>query len=250
VLASPHDEVVLFVRRLADRGQLAGAVFEVRGLTHQLRLWRRRIRRNGWASTMSQLAALLIDRTVDRAANRTFGPRRGQVVLPDHIRAANINDLRVQSYLRSLQPSLVVVVGTNLLREPLLDGLSQSCVINLHAGRTPMYRGTHGGAWALIRGRPGDVVSTWHLLEAGIDTGMPLVYVPVAPARTLSQLARNHRSAGLLWLEEQARIGVVDCTPPTSAPKGPLLYPPGLRAWLIMRRHAAQAMTSFRPPGI
>lgn len=249
VLSSLYEEVLSFTTMLADRCQLTGAVFEIRGLRYQARIWHRRARRNGWSTTLSQAIALILDRAVYRLDAAAGGGPAGQGVPPaDCLRVSNINDTAVQEYVALRKPTLVVVVGTSILRAPLLDSLSSCLVINLHAGRTPQYRGTHGGAWAIVRGRPEDLVSTWHIVDADIDTGLPLAYVPVVPAHTLTQLARNHRSAGLGWLAQQIQWQANEIVPPATPPIGPLLFPPGVRDWITLRRRAVELITRHQSP--
>ena len=46
--------------------------------------------------------------------------------------------------------------------------------INMHAGITPLYRGVHGGYWALAREDPCNCGVSVHLVDEGIDTGSVL----------------------------------------------------------------------------
>ncbi len=87
------------------------------------------------------------------------------------VRSMNEDDTR--RLLRSLHPAITIVCGTRILDEKTLSSLNGP-VVNYHAGITPMYRGVHGGYWALAEGRPDLVGSTIHLIDAGIDTG-PIV---------------------------------------------------------------------------
>jgi methionyl-tRNA formyltransferase len=41
----------------------------------------------------------------------------------------------------------------------------------MHAGITPLYRGVHGGYWALAMGDRDHCGGTVHLVDPGIDTG-------------------------------------------------------------------------------
>ena len=54
--------------------------------------------------------------------------------------------------------------------------------INTHVGITPMYRGVHGGYWALWNGDPTNFGVTIHLVDPGVDTGQPLRQVRVRPS--------------------------------------------------------------------
>ena len=60
--------------------------------------------------------------------------------------------------------------------------------MNTHAGITPLYRGVHGGYWALVSRRPEEVGTTIHLIDQGIDTGAVLarVYFDTAPCDSIA----------------------------------------------------------------
>ncbi len=84
------------------------------------------------------------------------------------VRSLNEDEARV--LLRSRHPAITVVCGTRILGRETLRALNGP-VVNFHAGITPLYRGVHGGYWALAEGRPDLVGSTIHLVDPGIDTG-------------------------------------------------------------------------------
>lgn len=85
-----------------------------------------------------------------------------------HVQSMNDDDAR--ALLRSLHPAITVVCGTRILDRTTLAELNGP-VVNFHAGVTPLYRGVHGGYWALAEGRSDLVGSTIHLIDPGIDTG-------------------------------------------------------------------------------
>lgn len=85
-------------------------------------------------------------------------------------RVRSMNDEEARALLRELHPAITVVCGTRILSTDTLDALNGP-VVNFHAGITPLYRGVHGGYWALAEGRTNLVGSTLHLVDPGIDTG-------------------------------------------------------------------------------
>jgi phosphoribosylglycinamide formyltransferase 1 len=85
-------------------------------------------------------------------------------------RVDSMNDDATRDLLRQLRPAVTVVCGTRILDRTTLAAL-QGPVVNFHAGITPLYRGVHGGYWALVEGRPELVGSTVHRIDEGIDTG-------------------------------------------------------------------------------
>ena len=73
-------------------------------------------------------------------------------------------------FLKSAGVNTLVVYGTNLVKEPLLSQWSD-CMINLHLGLSPYYRGTATNFYPLLNEEPEYVGATIHLLDAGIDSG-------------------------------------------------------------------------------
>jgi folate-dependent phosphoribosylglycinamide formyltransferase PurN len=242
LLAADRRQSRSFAAQLpSDR--LAGAVWESPGRMATIRLWLRRVERHGVATTASRLAALALDHLVYRIRAAQRAPSGEQLMAG--MTTTSVNDPAVIEAVRNWKPTLVVVVGTTLLRPPLLAALSEAVVVNVHVGRTPAYRGTHGGAWALIEGRPTDVVTTLHLVDAGIDTGRPLAYLPVQVQSTMTGLARAQVDAGLGWLRDvivagAATVSRIEDVPPSM----PLRYPPTLRDWRGFRRTARRLTRS------
>jgi methionyl-tRNA formyltransferase len=157
-----------------------------------------------------------------------------------------VNATAVAEYVDRLAPTLCVVIGASVIRPPVLDVLLRANAVNLHAGRAPEYRGTHGGVWAILRNKPDDVVTTLHMLEAGIDTGKPLVYVPARVYSTMRAMAAEHREVALRWLAKAAVCGQFAVEPVEPAPRGELLYPPRWTDWRRFRATARVGMTTTR----
>lgn len=86
------------------------------------------------------------------------------------IPVVSVNDNSCMQILQRLDPQLVIVNGTRIIKEEILQSISAK-FINLHAGITPMYRGVHGAYWALVNNDPQNCGVTVHLVDKGIDTG-------------------------------------------------------------------------------
>lgn len=101
--------------------------------------------------------------------------------LVDALEVASVNEECVSDQLTGFAPDVVIVNGTRIIKPEIL-----SCVdapfINTHVGITPMYRGVHGGYWALWNGDPDNFGVTIHLVDPGVDTGQPLRQVRVRPS--------------------------------------------------------------------
>jgi folate-dependent phosphoribosylglycinamide formyltransferase PurN len=86
------------------------------------------------------------------------------------VRVPSVNSDAAKAALKRLRPEVVVVSGTRIITDEILQAVPAP-FINLHAGITPLYRGVHGGYWALVEGRPDLVGTTIHYVDKGIDTG-------------------------------------------------------------------------------
>ncbi len=116
---------------------------------------------------------------------------------------ASMNDDEARHLLDQLHPAITLVCGTRILDRQTLAVLGGP-VVNFHAGITPLYRGVHGGYWALVEGRPDLVGSTLHLIDPGIDTGEVVAQVTfdVTPADSYVTYPYLHVAAVLEPLEK------------------------------------------------
>lgn len=91
------------------------------------------------------------------------------------------SDLTI-SELRRLSPRVVVVNGTRIIHDRVLRSVD-AVFLNTHAGITPMYRGVHGGYWALASRDPANFGVTVHKVDKGIDTGSIIAQARIVPGR-------------------------------------------------------------------
>ena len=82
----------------------------------------------------------------------------------------DINDQSCKDFITRLQPDIIVVCGTTVLK-PGIFQLSSKGTINIHVGITPEYRSADPIFWALYNGEPDKVGVTIHFVDQGIDTG-------------------------------------------------------------------------------
>ena len=90
-------------------------------------------------------------------------PKISTLIVPD------INNSVVAETLKREKPDLVIVNGTSLVKEHVFDTVPLS--LNLHAGLSPYYRGTHCTDWALINWDPYNIGMTMHKVAKVIDGG-------------------------------------------------------------------------------
>lgn len=82
----------------------------------------------------------------------------------------NINEEGCISLLKKINPDLIIVNGTRIISKQVLNAVKVP-FLNMHAGITPLYRGVHGGYWALAEQDREHCGVTVHLIDEGIDTG-------------------------------------------------------------------------------
>lgn len=144
---------------------------------------RRSIRYDGYAATLAKFA------------RRNGSASNGHNVAPDKTLAAaatagvpvvNVDDYHSKSAmeaLRSLEPDLGIIFGTNIIKEPVFS-IPRLGSINLHQGLAPFYRGGPPVFWELFNGES-EVGLTVHYVAPKVDTGdiisqktRPLAYDP------------------------------------------------------------------------
>jgi methionyl-tRNA formyltransferase len=86
------------------------------------------------------------------------------------VEVPHVNHPDVVALADRLQPDVIAVFGTSLIRGPLLER-GRLGIFNLHGGLSPHYRGADCTFWALYNGEPDQVGCTLHRIDAGIDTG-------------------------------------------------------------------------------
>jgi folate-dependent phosphoribosylglycinamide formyltransferase PurN len=156
----------------------------------RVRLLQRRIRRLGLATVAGQvlfqtLAAPALARRAQqrgREIHAAFGLDETPIPATAIARVRSMNSAEARALLAALAPRVVLVFGTRILARDTLAAVDAP-FINLHAGITPLYRGVHGGYWALHDGHPEHFGATVHLVDNGIDTGGILGQVCVTPER-------------------------------------------------------------------
>ena len=98
------------------------------------------------------------------------------------IEVSSVNSDATINELQRLSPTVVVVNGTRIIQEKVLQSVN-AVFLNTHAGITPMYRGVHGGYWALASNDPENCGVTIHKVDRGIDTGSIVAQISITPTQ-------------------------------------------------------------------
>lgn len=106
----------------------------------------------------------------DKAEKRHFGIRE----LPDcpilNVDGASLNSEKSADFMRSARPDVVLIFGSEMVREPLFSALPRH-TINLHLGISPQYRGSATLFWPFYFMEPNYAGSTFHYIVSEPDAG-------------------------------------------------------------------------------
>jgi len=97
-------------------------------------------------------------------------------------RVSSVNDDACRQLLLEISPGIVLVNGTRIISKNILQSVN-AVFINMHVGITPLYRGSHGGYWAVRNNDLDNFGTTIHLVDTGVDTGAVLKQVFIKPSK-------------------------------------------------------------------
>lgn len=135
---------------------------------------RQKLKDTGWrelaGSVASFLSRKLKRRKTHAALDRVLG-ERWRALNPDvhAFETESINGGNVAEELERLQPDVIAVHGTGIVKRRILN--KAPLALNLHWGLSPYYRGTHCTNWALVNWDPYNIGVTIHKLTKVIDGG-------------------------------------------------------------------------------
>lgn len=109
------------------------------------------------------------------AAARPPGPPAPTFIPLAH---GELNTPATLERIRDLDPGLIVIFGTSLLKAPMLEAFGGR-IFNLHLGLSHHYRGSSANFWPIHDGHPETLGATVHVVNPGIDTGAVLACAPV-----------------------------------------------------------------------
>ncbi|WP_029005937.1 formyl transferase [Azorhizobium doebereinerae] len=167
ILCSDDAHHGYLVARLAERFDIAAVVVEPGDA--QTRRLRRRGRYRDWL--WARYHRLRRDLTGLNRYRRAYFGGGGPRPVPGAVwlETETANAPAVADLLRASRPDVTVVMGTSILKPPVLE--AGRCAINIHGGYLPFYRGNHCFFFALYEERFDRIGSTIHFVDAGIDTG-------------------------------------------------------------------------------
>lgn len=110
-------------------------------------------------------------------SEKTYFAEDAAVVAPSRsVAPGGCNEVDEIALMRRLGPDVVLVFGTGLLKEPLINSFPGR-ILNIHLGLSPYYRGAGTNFWPLVNEEPEYCGATIHFLDAGVDTGPLIAHV-------------------------------------------------------------------------
>lgn len=91
-------------------------------------------------------------------------------VLQIKLRHQEINSELVLGMLKEIQPDIIVLFGTSIIKDPILNAFPNK-IINLHLGLSPYYKGSATNLFPLLYGQPQCMGATIHIAEKKVDSG-------------------------------------------------------------------------------
>jgi hypothetical protein len=150
----------------------------------------KRAKRLGWWTAAGQAAFMVIVYPLLKIFSRKrkkeiFGQYGlSNSPLPEELiaRVKSLNTAAARELLQKLKPDLLLVNGTRIISKKTLEAVPAP-FINIHVGITPLFRGVHGGYWAVATGRKDFFGSTIHYVDTGVDTGGIIEQVFISPGK-------------------------------------------------------------------
>jgi methionyl-tRNA formyltransferase len=227
LLGRLDKQTAILYNSLQSEFSIARVIVEER--ESRLKFMKRRIKRWGWRRALGELAFRVFAVPCLQAESRSrvaeiireSGGDTSPVPTEKLTHVASVNSDEVIQILRELQPSVVLVSGTRIIAARILTCVP-AVFINMHAGITPMYRGVHGGYWALVEGNIEACGVTVHEVDCGVDTGRILGQARIAPqaADNFVTYSWLQLTAGLPLLKKAVRNACHQQLQPLPVPSG------------------------------
>lgn len=209
ILTTKLPEDIWLVNRLADVCNIEGIVLPISERWKEYgvaNVVRKGMRRFGFFSVANQalliLYRLFIERRKDkRAFKEIFTQKPHEYIEKKNMEILEVDDINseeVRDFILSKAPDVVVVSGTALLKEHIIES-GKGKIINLHPGFAPQYRGRYGAFWPIYNKEPELVGTTIHFIDKGIDTGLILAQQQVIfdPTDTLKIITYKQHRVGV-----------------------------------------------------
>ena len=105
----------------------------------------------------------------------------------------SINSKVAVSYLKKINPDLIIVFGTGIIKNEILS-LFENKIYNLHGGNPEKYRGLDSHLWALFHRDYKSLITVIHKVDNRLDTGDIVMKgnVPLSPGMKIHELQSSN----------------------------------------------------------
>lgn len=227
LLGREDSQTAILYHFLESEFPIARVIVEKR--ESRLGFLKRRINRLGWQKTLGQVAFRISVMPWLQARSRwrvqeiirNSGLDVSPIPQNKLTKVWSVNAEETIEVLRYLKPDVIVVSGTRIISARVLNGV-KAVFLNMHSGITPMYRGVHGGYWALVHNDRDACGVTVHQVDTGVDTGRILGQSRIAPNGTdnFATYGFLQIAAGLPLLKKAVREACEGELQPVDAPTG------------------------------
>ncbi len=150
---------------------------------------KRRIKKMGFFKVFRQLIFMralvpFLEKETKKRKEEILAPFDTQALKNEDsiFKPSSINDPKVIDHVNKLNPDVIMVCGTRIIKKQIIEGLTAP-LLNMHVGITPKYRGVHGGYWALVNKDIENCGVTVHYIDPGIDTGGVICQKTIVPTK-------------------------------------------------------------------
>jgi folate-dependent phosphoribosylglycinamide formyltransferase PurN len=188
LLARACDSTSIVYNYLSQHFELKAVIIE-KAHTKKKHLLNR-IKRLGFWYAMGQAAFMIF---VNPQLKLFSKKRKKEIVekfkldlnpIPAHLfrEVKSLNTESSRQLLKELDADLIIVNGTRIISKKTLECISAP-FINIHVGITPLFRGVHGGYWAIAVGRKELFGVTIDYVDPGVDTGGIIEQIFLTPEK-------------------------------------------------------------------
>ena len=167
------SKIVIWCGNGANQVALANKIasrFPVAGIVVEKKTSKRKI---------SDLPEKLLDRTVFKLISDTWRQMMKYYAdrypsFPDvpSVTVNNINSEEAYAFTEKIQPDLIIVSGTSMVKKKMLSVNPSIGIINLHTGLSPYVKGGPNCTnWCIANNQPGLIGNTIMWINEGIDSG-------------------------------------------------------------------------------
>jgi folate-dependent phosphoribosylglycinamide formyltransferase PurN len=175
-LASNSGAAKFIANRLHEKGLLDATIIEEASAKTKTKVFRE-VKSISWEKipekTLDLCSIWIYSKLAKRYIEKHLLKPNNIKTFPKGIALHKVNNasgLQCLSILKSLEPELIIVLGTSILKPEVLS-IAKRYTLNIHGGIVPKYRNVHSDFWAVSKKDFTNIGTSIIHLDPGIDTG-------------------------------------------------------------------------------